>query len=69
MDASPARAESPAGPAAGPRNPPREWRLGPLRLRLFPADHPTADIEIAAAVVGLLALAALPFVPLATLAR
>lgn len=68
MDASPARAETPVGPAAGPRNPPREWRLGPLRLRLFPADHPTADIEIAAAVVGLLALAALPFVPLAILA-
>ncbi len=68
MHSSPARAETPAGPATGPRNPLREWRLGPLRLWLFPADHPTADIEIAAAVVGLVAVAALLLLPLASLA-
>lgn len=62
-------AASPPVPAPGsPVAALREWRLGPLRLRFLPAQHPTADIEIAAAVVGLLVVAGLLFLPLGRLA-
>jgi hypothetical protein len=58
-------------PVPAPRSPveaSREWRRGPLRLRFLPAEHPTADIEVAAAVVGFLILAGLLFLPLGSLA-
>jgi len=41
-----------------------ERRAGPFALRLYPASHPTADVEIAAALAGLLAAAALLLLPL-----
>ncbi len=45
----------------------REWGRGPLRLRLYPADHPTADVEIAAAIVAAVAVLALALLPLGAL--
>ena len=41
-----------------------ERRAGPFALRLYPPTHPTRDVEIAAALAGLLAAAALLFLPL-----
>ena len=47
----------------------RERRVGPLRFLLYPPDHPTADIEIAAALVGAVTVAALLLLPLGTLSQ
>jgi hypothetical protein len=45
-----------------------ERRAGPFVLRLLPAAHPTADLEKALAIVGLVGLAALVVLPLGALA-
>jgi hypothetical protein len=65
VDAQQARPEA---PTLLPGTTPRERRVGPLRFVLYPAHHPTADIEIAVTLVGVMALAALLFLPLGSLA-
>jgi len=47
----------------------RERRAGPFRFVLYPPGHPTADIEIAAAMVGGVTVAALLLLPLEKLSR
>ncbi len=47
----------------------RERRAGPFRFILFPPGHPTADVEIAAAIVGGVTIAALLLLPLGKLSR
>lgn len=53
--------------ALAPRVPRQEWGRGWLRLRLYPSGHPTADVEIAATIVGGAALVALALLPLGTI--
>ncbi|MFN7964120.1 MAG: DUF2752 domain-containing protein [Acidobacteriota bacterium] len=43
-------------------------RIGPLALRLLPASHPSADLEVVAALVGALGLLGFWFLPLMQLA-
>ncbi len=58
-----------APPGARPLPPPLvERRLGPAVFRLWPAEHPTADVEAVAAIFGLCAGAALLWLPLDGLA-
>lgn len=51
-----------------PAGPLREHRLGPLRVSLYAPGHPTADLEIAVALVGAVAVASLLVLPLGSLA-
>jgi hypothetical protein len=60
----PSRVQGPPERAA----PLSDRRIGPLRLLLYPPRHPTADIEVAFALVGAAVLAALFFLPLDSLA-
>ncbi len=46
----------------------RERRLGPLRLTLWPPDHPTADVEVAVTIAGVVVVLALLLLPLERLA-
>lgn len=41
-----------------------ERRVGPFAVRLLPAAHPSADLEVVAAIVGALGLLGLAFLPL-----
>lgn len=53
----------------GPIGPPLwERRVGPFRFLLYPPTHPTADVEIAATLVGGAALAGFALLPLGELA-
>ncbi len=53
----------------GRNEPLRVRRVGPLVLRAFPPDHPTADLEVAITTVGLLVVLVLAFLPLEPLVR
>jgi len=46
----------------------RVRRLGPLVLRAYPPEHPTADLEVAITIIGLAAILAGVLLPLDTLA-
>jgi hypothetical protein len=66
-DRIPAPPRVPRPPGFGA--PLRERRAGPFRILLYPPEHPTADIEIAAALVGAVTAAALLLLPLGKLSR
>jgi hypothetical protein len=67
LDARPGEPLRVQGPPAPPA-PLRDWQFGPLRVLLYPPGHPTADIEVAVALVGAAVLAVLLFLPLDSLA-